>query len=186
MRSPAARSSQTSSASSGSVAQGEAETKWCSCCTSPGATRAAIGSTLLRSPGSSKPSRWSGAQRRCSRRASAARKGASHRSSSPVQPPGRDRSAAPAPHGQVQPTPVQKQRGRVVLLRTCDTQRHAGRYLRRRLATRGAPRRSRRPAMTRPSNTLVSPEQNNYIRISNATPPPAGRREVRKGKMVRK
>ncbi|BCM81647.1 hypothetical protein mvi_01080 [Methylobacterium indicum] len=31
--------------------QGEADTKWCSCCTLPGATRADIGSTLLRSPG---------------------------------------------------------------------------------------------------------------------------------------
>ena len=41
--------------SSRSCGQGEAETKWCSCCTWPGQTRAAIGSTLLRSPGSSSP-----------------------------------------------------------------------------------------------------------------------------------
>jgi hypothetical protein len=42
-------------ASSGAVDQGEPETKWCSCCTSPGATRPVIGSMLLRSPGPSKP-----------------------------------------------------------------------------------------------------------------------------------
>src|SRR4051794_5810547 len=41
----------TSSSSRDAVAQGEVETKWCSCWRSPGATRAAIGSTLLRSPG---------------------------------------------------------------------------------------------------------------------------------------
>jgi hypothetical protein len=50
----------TSSASSGAVGHGEVEMKWCRCGTSPGATRCAatrcaIGSTLLRSPGRNSP-----------------------------------------------------------------------------------------------------------------------------------
>jgi hypothetical protein len=49
---PSSRSAAFTNASSkGAVSQGEVETKWCSCWVSPGATRAAIGSMLLRSPG---------------------------------------------------------------------------------------------------------------------------------------
>src|SRR3954447_21248505 len=47
----------TSWSSRGAVAQGEVETKWCSCWVSAGATLAAMGSTLLRSPGRSRPLR---------------------------------------------------------------------------------------------------------------------------------
>jgi len=94
---PTSRSAvRASSASSGSVAQGEAAMKWCGCGTSPGATRAAIGSTLLRLPGSSRPFRYSGARCRRAERERADRKGASHRSNSAARPTDRERAMAPA------------------------------------------------------------------------------------------
>jgi hypothetical protein len=55
---PTSRSADlTSSSSRGAVGQGEVETKWCSCWVSAGATRAAMGSMLFRSPGRIKPLR---------------------------------------------------------------------------------------------------------------------------------
>src|SRR4051794_21401467 len=70
------------SSSSGEHLQGAADKKFCSGRPFPGATRSAIASTLLRSPGPSRPCTYNGIQRRCATFCRRSRKGDSQFSSS--------------------------------------------------------------------------------------------------------